>query len=830
MKYGFKILLAIFATAIFAACSTEYEEGGKSGDDSTISISTRGALFPDDLDNTIRSLRIIAFSKNGVVKNNRLYPTSELSETILHTITSGTYDFAFIANEPSSMSGSLQSIANYTELTIVKVHNDYIYSNLAIPMTAYIEDVLVKADNKVVISGVEYSRWEVSLQRIAVRVDIEFLSSSDLSTEFHTLLFSGLPSEVALLPDNANYTGSTHIRSYPYPGIMGSYETIPADKLGSYAWGLKVNRIIIPSYMFTPKNQPSKAVKLVFLYNSLPTQSVTIGQNEAGGDYTLPRNYHYTVKVTRSNSPLKVNISAKPWVTENIGGDIENRILNVTSIVPNVNALKTARIHFYSNQKSVTVEENGFRGESGSTVFPVNSIFDDLAGATASNIVYNSATGEGYMDISPVDITESKYRICLNAGGLRREVTVDVSEPDIVAVDWDESPFVGTFHKHNQKGERVIFGGSAGNWVAEVEDWTGGENFVVLSKKRSADPNFATNNPGNAENYPVEGNLTSVRGSGTIYFRVGLTGTLPYETSAPRYAKIKITYTVNSQLKTSYIYVRQGQEPDWIFTRDQTIGGSNDFSTLTRSYAQKFGVYNLTVPTPTVSKYIFGAFEKAKFVDYPTQAGYMFTFYKKTAYWPSTAGTPGFETTDDSSIALGTWSDSWETCPGGYRRPKNRPYLAMPDYSYNTMQYSEIMQSLYQSGPSVNTIYSGSLLYKGSINWGYYADGFFDRLKRPDSFAANIGPDVACRGSIAYNAQTLHSVFFPAVGRYNSAGSYAFAGEQGHYWTQTPYNSGDSNATISAAYRFTKDGAAVIHNMSSRNGGNAIRCIKITDN
>ncbi|MCL2597052.1 MAG: fibrobacter succinogenes major paralogous domain-containing protein [Paludibacter sp.] len=333
--------------------------------------------------------------------------------------------------------------------------------------------------------------------------------------------------------------------------------------------------------------------------------------------------------------------------------------------------------------------------------------------------------------------------------------------------------YIGTFHRWNQTGERVIYSPNTGAWSATISYPSGTEPFVVLSTTPSPDSNIYTNNPGDAENYQITDGSSSVNGTGNVYFRVGLTGKLASQTTAPRYAVINVTTVSGEGIKN--IYVRQGEAPDYAPGPSSGVGGA------------VWSPYNLS--------------DKRNFVDYPTQAGYFYQWGNTpNAYHPINPvdATPdGWIASSGSSYAL------FRVCPTDYRLPAD-------DYP------SEIM-----------------LMYSAPHIAGYYADGFFDRrpivqnvtVESDLSHLDNPGPDaylygtvscnssnyadpmntnVAYAGMLFYNTTNDASIFFPMPGTRQGEGIPApqnlppgglrFAGTTASYWTSTPAGDDDSGA------------------------------------
>ena len=204
-----------------------------------------------------------------------------------------------------------------------------------------------------------------------------------------------------------------------------------------------------------------------------------------------------------------------------------------------------------------------------------------------------------------------------------------------------ENPYVGTFHRYDQTGERVIKmgGGNSSAWVAEV---VAGRDFIKLLKGGSRDPQIYQLNPGDAENYQIYDSIqarTSIVGSGEILFRVGLKDRIA--PGAHRYGVILVTHSGG----TSRIFVRQGEAPDYLYRKDDPVLNSwTAHSGTPRPLTVKLSPYNLTDPKLGTglsagqaysdhnampldyhpSNIGVRKFNRKKFTEYPTQGGYFF--------------------------------------------------------------------------------------------------------------------------------------------------------------------------------------------------------------
>lgn len=308
-------------------------------------------------------------------------------------------------------------------------------------------------------------------------------------------------------------------------------------------------------------------------------------------DYTLPFNSALlltgVVKV-----PLELNVKITPWGEEQHNWQVGDRYLNVSEINVNITDYNAARITFSSNMPVVKVLPDVFVNNSLQTL-ETGKVFNDLilaAGETSTTrfaYTYDAVRGEGsgYMDILldeyNMDIgtflanqngRHTIFGLVLSAedenGGnqLQREIKVNTSQYGVRVVgdQWTGLAYVGTFHRENEVGERIIStqvprltnqGNAIGYWDVVVDDPY--KSQIILSTTPSFDPHAGTDTPGEPEDYSVRPNEykrvevdndgTKITGKGRIYFRVGWRGPNPNSGGAgqklPRYATITVTFT-----------------------------------------------------------------------------------------------------------------------------------------------------------------------------------------------------------------------------------------------------------------------------------------------
>jgi hypothetical protein len=666
--------ILIFSIFSFVSCVQDVELDGPSGEvvqieiqfkESGKSSDTRGIHNPDeydgtDIDSDVVSFRVLAFettgSKNCV--SNSLYQGMANRNSLRHPIKVGDYHFVFIANEPAkdAVHAELDGVANYSDLNAIAFTDDSFTSEQYIPMTDVIEDVTVLKSGEVIVNSTQQSTLFVKPDRLAVRVDVELEAVEDLTDEFTGVTFSNIPNLVPLM---ATYTGSTPIqrtqmRTFTLADNAGYFENYTPENTN--VWGRKVKRIILPSSVFSPIGDDSKAVKITVNMKNAYNPDGLLKIEESPINYTLRKNLKLDLNAT-IKLPLELNIKAEDWVPVSSGWNTDQIYLNLSQTEVNITDFNGARITIDSNAGSLRVlgyvdPDTGeiLTGDDGWVNGELNDLMWPKNWGRRMVYVYNSNTeiGTGYMDIiagnRPQTPGTNSYIIALGARRketwegegltLIRHIKVNVN---IYGDRYDFTPsgnynengvlnmwgtsYVGAYYRNDEVGERIIHGAFAGEWWKAIvgdEDIPGSGNprdWIQITATPSFDPKAGTDDPGDPEDFPVvpsdhvgtngwsREDGTTASGANRVYFRIGLKS--KNTSGVPRYGYIDVYYTYDAvsdepaltdpNVKHERIYVRQGEQYDYVMTKDDpmTINGTN-FSTRDANVVRKFSPYNLT--------------------------------------------------------------------------------------------------------------------------------------------------------------------------------------------------------------------------------------------
>ena len=545
-----------------------------------------------------------------------------------------------------------------------------------------------------------------------------------------------------------------------------------------------------------------------------------------GGSYQIKRNHIYIFDLRIAGQTLDpfVSFDLQPWSDREMKGDIFGVFLNLDQTTAHLSPANTsdnpAIIHYVTDHSSVTLDW--------SRVDPLHNINTSVPFIPGSNgEIHFSWTGNGAPDYA---FKDTLYVIVENVS---KAVIIEYNPPAGNFGRW-----IGTFHRWNQTGERIIKIRNTGEWTATVVQ---GADFIILNGENTADVNWGTasaalgNDPGFDAGYPVTGIATMLSGSGLIYFRVGMKSVLAHIGAKPRYGLIEVATGTG----INKIYVRQGEEADYIMRREDP-NPANGNSPRPRPYAMMFSPFNLSDPQRGTgggvislhNDYVQGSvFNSQQFTDYPTQAGYFFQWNMgagavQKAFHPvnSLAAVSGWEL-----ATKGSWDRLQEPCPQGYRHPGD---------SLRSPLTSEMRQSLYATpnGDTYGPTYPDNIAPDNSV-WGYYSDGFFDRLPvgaspngadstavslNTTSLAAPDNANVAYAGMLVYNPTTLASLFLPMSGVREGSGNGALTGSgaMAAYWTSSP-NGGNNGWAF-----YVTPTSFYGYNSAHQSNGASVRCVK----
>jgi hypothetical protein len=668
------------------------------------------------------------------------------------------------------------------------------------------------------------------------------------------IMYNDIKIETQQVPDRTQLMAPPPISTPPGLSYITNYashtgaslrpETPIASFNGGQIDSLYLNENYLEDSDYNASNMTQVKITLPSQAPGMPVKSTEYTyQLFSEGSYRIKRNFIYIldIKVAGQSLDPLITLDIVPWNDVNVKGDINGGFLNLDRSVVNMTPVSTQNdpqtVIFNTDHSSVTLDWSRINPDH-----HIDTSVVHIQGANGNiNFFWN---GGGAPDYSFRDT------VYVFAGNIAKAVEIVYNVPAGNFGNW-----VGTFHRWNQTGERIIKMRNTGEWTATV---TQGAGFIVLDAAGTSDPNWGSssaalgNDSGFDTNYPVNGTATALSGNGIIYFRVGMKSKLAYIGAMPRYGLIEVT----TDEGTKKIYVRQGEEADYVMRpEDPNPANTNN----PRSYAMKFAPFNLADPLRGTGgadmanhnrmPYGDAVFNSNKFVDYPSQAGYFFPWNSTGTYYASLgydrayhpANPTGTITNMLVDCGPATWDRTLESCPAGYRHPKD---------SLQSPVTSEIRQSWFYT-PNSN-LDTESVQTGGNLDnslWGFYADGFFDRLKVVSSpngvdsaavsynasdLAAISNTRVAYTGRLIYNPTTYASLFLPAAGArngtLNNLGPLKSSGQRGMYWTSTngvpPWMGNGSEWAVAFCFTQTSFYGLYSLNETVLPSGISIRCVK----
>lgn len=284
----------------FAACVNEevLSSSGEQGQELvslSMEIANRSGVVSSDSE--IKRVRIIAFdSRNGGLVYNQLIDAPSAMPVTIQLL-SGTRDFYAITNEPSSQTAALDDVRALQHLEAIRIPYDEVEQGTTFVTFGSLKGEVIKPEvtNTITIEN----------KRLAVKVDLTLNGKN--FTPATSVTFSNLPDKIPLFevpyePATGNSKEKT-VTSLTDPG------SIPAGSVWS-----RTATVVLPSYLFTPESDESKAARIVVTQGSGKI-SASIGHKVSANDYTLKRNHIYSLTASVGPDNLIIEAQVKNWDT-----------------------------------------------------------------------------------------------------------------------------------------------------------------------------------------------------------------------------------------------------------------------------------------------------------------------------------------------------------------------------------------------------------------------------------------------------------------------------------------------------------------------------------
>lgn len=750
--------IAVLFLLFLAGCVREAEfSAGSAGADAILNLSipgTRASEAPFD-ENSIVEARLIVYhsgtsagAKKMVLNTTDFERVNDDKMSCRKIIPSGYINVYLIANETATGIGAaLAAIGEYTSesdienirlscggginpsahgITMFRAHKGL---KIMPGGTLNGDGVITYADGTPIppdFGAVERNAVKLKINLVWDKANTMVWNSSGAPVTFESVTLRSMP-KTPWLTDGKFY-GLDNAADY---FDAATYDILPAEITADANSVTAALTFIVPEHIVSDKERRTY-LEIDAEWNGSPmTYKLALGEglgeNVVGknaemlrgeallSDYHLVRNTEYTItasikgKGETDGENVEVHLTALPWVPETVDGDIVNRVLNVSAVSAEFIAPLAARIYFWSNQPGVHVETTGYTGTSGTQTFTVNNFFNTLSGVDAANIHYDDATkSTGYIDISlleSIEVGDHIRRIYLNAGDLRREITVTVTQAKILV------PGSNCYMIDNANPEtiliptsRISFALSSGATQQTIKlpyDWLPTDCSTLKAAVLWSDVDAFGDYSGavvktvvyNGANNINDGKITVVPGDGTgnavVILYADNDGTAGYQGNSSD----KIYWSWHIWKSDYYPYDENGNaDDDWM---DRNLGAMANAPTSPSDNVASHGFYyqwgrkdphpssnQTNTKLPGREKYFFP--EETTGVDFKmTQHSESInnlvdaTSMPLTRYWGNTTSYDWYttqSTTDHKSLWGGESSEGksvYDPCPEGYRVPKN---------------------------------------------------------------------------------------------------------------------------------------------------------------
>ena len=341
-------LLLLAAALLLASCLKEREAlvPGVAGGEAaalrlTVPAVRAGGTDGTAEDNAIRDLRVLVYRvPGGRLAYHAYVPDLGASgaDPLTIAMTTGTYDFVFIANESSdaALSARLQAFAPGSSVLSDLDGESFAASAFAadkpIPMTSLYRGVTVTGDRSLTYTppgasapvSVSGADWPVEVVRLGIRLDLSLRTPiGGIRDAARTIAISNVPSRVFLFdtqvsgaahPNNTEATGGPYAapRTFAIGAPNGDFES---DAPNGYLW--TAPRIVLPENRFDPVFQPDRAYVLTVGFDDWRgPMSTTFGIGDGSAahpdDHTAPRNYIFRM-TGRLNDAIEFDGAVTPW-------------------------------------------------------------------------------------------------------------------------------------------------------------------------------------------------------------------------------------------------------------------------------------------------------------------------------------------------------------------------------------------------------------------------------------------------------------------------------------------------------------------------------------
>ncbi len=870
------------ALAVFCRCTHNETTDNDDSRQARIRFEVAPLAFGTGDGVVFSTARIIAIDNQGKVVYNQTTATGlslkpGANDIFEIELPAGNYLIHTIVNETQAMGLQLDAVGSANDVKAVTVEGSF--NEESVPLAQTEQITLREKNGQSQVSADGGNTWQDQITTQLVRTQSKAtLYLRKMTGEGDVIVVKKV--EICNLPDRCYllqraYTPAAQDLQTitPYDDATGiRFDTDITDETSkdNYTPIFATGNIFPERRTDAPDSDTDAAyLKIYAEYNGLNTVYTIPLHGDPENGYNLARNVNHIIYATiTSVGDLDANrIHIEPrWWTEEVPGDIEAPYLNVSeTVVPmtlnrqadGTVAVKDTRIFFWSNVPGNEISMGDTMETETGDVYE-----DDYFSAEIHITKSQPTTGGGYDTAGYIDIGMSTqmggfifnsdatvYAIRMTAGKLSKKLTLERVDY-LPSTQFSEIPWAGIFYSSSQKGERIVSAQNDGVWTATMEYPSGTTEFVLLDPSLSADELIYTDTPTDAEQFPITSGAQTLAGEGRIYFRVGLTGT----STTARAARIRLETTSG----TYYIYVKQGQY-DYVMRSSDLAATINSDGSLGSSTPRTSSVVKSISQLPLIYPSGVGNGGSALSEQYPIKLltsktlneGGLPTQGQQFFCWNRYNGT-------NSTSGSSTYYNSYIFHPVNPWTGPITPYpytsTITPPASYNTAYardgcpvgykqptVDQLRYSLFRNIPAKGTDGNYAMAANTedrNYQWGYYADGYFDRRK-PRSVESNTGSgivttppcavgsgtDIAYWGILFYNPTTYTSLFLPATGYRDAAnGELQMPGLGGFLWTQDSA-SATSKSGLSFSYIDGNLDCRIVGGIHPARAG-SFRCVK----
>lgn len=338
------LLAACFIGGLLCGCDSETPTPDEAtGQPVLLNISNR-ALATGTGDTQVNSLRVILVRRDNIdrtVVSNDFVPDPATNPVVVKART-GNYDVYVVANEAEGNGeyAALGTVRNLADLQKTALPFDPAKRTMTnIPMFGQTDNVTIglpagagasSPTNLATVSGPAISdptKLPVTLIRMACKVKLTLRRSTGT---LKAIAFRNLPDVIPLFASYNDYTPAARPEKTVAPA---DFTEIPGSTDPLYPLVTEKEDILLPSWLFTPADDADKAVRLEVTVTGTDgktdrTYSTPVGHDirteATPKDYTLWRNYDYTLGAVITNYIMTVQASVVSWNDEELSIDDDN--------------------------------------------------------------------------------------------------------------------------------------------------------------------------------------------------------------------------------------------------------------------------------------------------------------------------------------------------------------------------------------------------------------------------------------------------------------------------------------------------------------------------